>query len=105
MTKPVHICMYKVMQGMTNIHMLTRDRLSPDLYPVDYYLVQLGLGGLPVFRFYFQTVFFGLAFTKTGKPSLRNCLLSSPETRLNSQNMTLIKRNYMTLDTNSIIFP
>ena len=34
--KPVHyICMYKVMQGMTNIHMLTRDRLSPDLYPVD----------------------------------------------------------------------
>ena len=31
--------MYKVMQGMTNIHMLTRDRLSPDLYPVDYYLV------------------------------------------------------------------
>ena len=27
--------MYKVMQGMTNIHMLTRDRLSPDLYPVD----------------------------------------------------------------------
>jgi hypothetical protein len=32
-------------------------------------------------RFYFQTGFFGLAFTKTGKPSLRNCLLSSPETR------------------------
>ena len=28
--------MYKVMQGMTNIHMLTRDRLSPDLYPVDH---------------------------------------------------------------------
>jgi hypothetical protein len=27
------------MQGMTNIHMLTRDRLSPDLYPVDYNLV------------------------------------------------------------------
>jgi hypothetical protein len=41
----------------------------------------IGLGGLPVFRFYFQTGFFGLAFTKTGKPSLRNCLLSSPETR------------------------
>ena len=40
----------------------------------------LGLGGLPVFRFYFQTGFFGLAFTKTGKPSLHNCLLSSPET-------------------------
>jgi hypothetical protein len=33
------------------------------------------------FRFYFQTGFFGLAFTKTGKPSLGNCLLSSPETR------------------------
>jgi hypothetical protein len=33
------------------------------------------------FRFYFQTGFFGLAFTKTEKPSLRNCLLSSPETR------------------------
>jgi phenylalanine-4-hydroxylase len=43
---------------------------------------EVGLGGLPFFfRFYFQTVFFGLAFTKTGKPSLRNCLLSSPETR------------------------
>jgi hypothetical protein len=38
-TKPVHIGLYKVMQGMTNIHMLTRDRLSPDLYPVDYNLV------------------------------------------------------------------
>jgi hypothetical protein len=35
--------MYKVMQGMTNIHMLTRDRLSPDLYPVDYYLVTSGI--------------------------------------------------------------
>ena len=42
---------------------------------------EVGLGGLPVFRFYFQTGFFGLAFTKIGKPSLRNCLLSSPETR------------------------
>jgi hypothetical protein len=29
--------------GMTNIHMLTRDRLSPDLYPVDYYLVPSGI--------------------------------------------------------------
>jgi hypothetical protein len=35
--------MYKVMQGITNIHMLTRDRLSPDLYPVDYYLVPSGI--------------------------------------------------------------
>jgi hypothetical protein len=33
------------------------------------------------FGFIFKPVFFGLAFTKTGKPSLRNCLLSSPETR------------------------
>jgi hypothetical protein len=32
--------MYKVMQGMTHIHMLTGDRLSPEMYPVDYYLVR-----------------------------------------------------------------
>ena len=48
----------------------------------------VGLGGLPVFRFFsgffgfiLKPVCFGLAFTKTGKPSLPNCLLSSPETR------------------------
>ena len=29
--------MYKVMQGMTNIHMLNRDRLSPDLYPQEFF--------------------------------------------------------------------
>jgi hypothetical protein len=31
--------------------------------------------------FILKPVCFGLAFTKTGKPSLPNCLLSSPETR------------------------
>ena len=42
----------------------------------------IGLGGLPVFLgFILKPVCFGLAFTKTGKPSLPNCLLSSPETR------------------------
>ena len=41
----------------------------------------IGSGCLPFFfRFYFQTGFYGLAFTKTGKLSLRNCLLSSHET-------------------------
>ncbi len=47
--------------------------------------LHVGLGGLPVFRVFFgfilKPVCFGLAFTKTGKPSLPNCLLSSPETR------------------------
>ena len=33
------------------------------------------------FGFILKPVCFGLAFTKTGKPSLPNCLLSSPETR------------------------
>ena len=38
--------------------------------------------GFPFFfGFILKPVFFGLAFTKTGKPSLGNCLLSSPETR------------------------
>jgi hypothetical protein len=38
--------------------------------------------GFSVFSgFIFKPFFFGLAFTKTGKPSLRICLLSSPETR------------------------
>ena len=35
---------------------------------------------LGLFTGFFSVLFFGLAFTKTGKPSLRNCLLSSHET-------------------------
>ena len=46
------------------------------------YITRLGrFTGFSVFGFIFKPFFFGLSFTKTGKPSLRNCLLSSPETR------------------------
>ena len=64
----------------------------------------IGLGGLPgFFGFIFKPIFSVLQ-----KPENRHYVIAychRLKLDLNSQNMTIITLNYMTLDTNSILFP